>query len=224
METRVAEHTTGRTGTQPAFVSSDDELVRKRLDTLLELNAEIAREKSLYRSGIEQTEADMMRKPLDSPKAFSYFGLMLGTLPPATLFSRWLIETNAISRGEFWVIGVMAVVVLLSGMVGYFSGKVVGKGVRHLEKGSWSAMMLTLPFMGLLWGMVSGAAGGIIIFVIGAFFGAALGGLVGAAALPAFGLLHRLMKRGEMIEQKHFVPLALGVTLTICSFILGVGA
>ena len=65
-------------------------------------------------------------------------------------------------------------------------------------------MILALPFLGLLWGIVSGGAGGIIVFIIGAFFGALLGGIVGSVALPAFTILHRSLKKGEMIELKHF--------------------
>jgi hypothetical protein len=73
----------------------------------------------------------------------------------------------------------------------------------------------------ILWGIIAGGSGGLIIFLVGAFFGAFVGGTVGAVALPAFAVFHRVLKRGDVMEYKHFLPLALGVTLTICSFILG---
>ena len=82
-------------------------------------------------------------------------------------------------------------------------------------------MLLTMPFIGFLWGASAGAAGGVVIFIFGALFGAVLGGIVGAAALPVFATLHRWLKKGEFIELKHFLPLAFGIVLTICGFILG---
>lgn len=189
---------------------------------LLEANREIAVQRSLYRSEREKLEAGMMQYPLDSEITFARYGLLLGIFPPAALFIRWLMEVSFPDRrGAILVIGVMSVVMLLSAVVGYFSGKVVGRAVRDVEKRSWSAMILSTPFIGLLWGMVAGGAGGIIIFGIGALFGAVLGGVVGAIALPALAILHRLLKRGDMIDQRHFLPLAFGITLTICSFILG---
>jgi hypothetical protein len=68
---------------------------------------------------------------------------------------------------------------------------------------------------------VTGAAGGIFIFIIGALFGAILAAMVGSIAVPAFTIFHRLLKRGEMIERKHFLPLAFGITFIITAFILG---
>jgi hypothetical protein len=57
--------------------------------------------------------------------------------------------------------------------------------------------------------------------VIGAFFGAFLGAAVGSVALPTFTIFHRLLKKGDKLDSQHFLPLAFGVTLIICAFILG---
>jgi hypothetical protein len=203
---------------QYAGFDRDGELVAaQRLNSLLALNAETARQKAMYHSDREQLEAELMKNPLSLEKTFSYFGLILGVFPPAALFVRFALE----GRMDGWVFGVMLIVNLISAVVGFFSGKVVAKAVRVFEKMNWLAMILSLPFLGLLWGIVSGGAGGIIIFVVGAFFGAIVGGIVGSIALPAFTILHRLMKKGESIELKHFLPIAFGVTFIICGFILG---
>jgi hypothetical protein len=171
----------------------------------------------MYRSDREKLEAELMKSPLSSEQTFSYFGLLLGAFPPAAMFVRFAID----GRLDGWVFGVMFIINLISGVVGFFSGKIVAKMVRQLENQSWSAMLLALPFIGLLWGAVSGAAGGIVIFIFGAFFGAILGGFVGSAALPVFTIFHRLLKKGESIELKHFLPIAFGVTFIICGLILG---
>jgi hypothetical protein len=171
----------------------------------------------MYRSDREKLEAALMKNPLSLEQTFSYFGLLLGAFPPAALFIRMAID----ARLEGWVFGVMFIINLISAVVGFFSGKVVGKLVRSAEQLNWLPMTLVLPLIGLLWGMVTGAAGGVIVFIIGAFFGALVGGTVGAAAVPVFTVFHRLVKRGESIELKHFLPLAFGVTFIICGFILG---
>jgi hypothetical protein len=198
----------------------DRELTRKRLDTLLAINAETARERSLYSSAKEKIEAESMRHPLSHKQAFAYLGLLLGAFPPAAFFIRFLL--NARFRSEdVWVLGMLLVVNLVSAVVGFFSGKLVGTIVRESEKLSWTKMILLLPFIGIVWGILAGGAGGLIIFLIGAFFGAFLGALVGSVALPLFSVFHRMLKRGDKIERNHFLPLAFGTSLVISAFILG---
>jgi hypothetical protein len=187
------------------------------LNTLLAINAETARQKAMYHTDREKLEADLMKNPLGLEKTFSYFGLLLGVFPPAAMFIRFAID----GRLDGWVFGVMFIINLISAVVGFFSGKIVAKMIRLVENSNWSAMLLALPLIGLLWGAVTGAAGGVIVFVFGAFFGAVLGGIVGSAALPLFTIFHRLLKKGESIEFKHFLPVAFGVTFVICGFILG---
>jgi len=171
----------------------------------------------MYASDREKLEVELMKTPLSLEKTFSYFGLILGAFPPAAMFIRFAVD----GRVDGWVFGVMFIINLISAVVGFFSGKVVAKAVRFFETKSWSAMILMMPLVGLLWGMITGGAGGVIIFIFGAFFGAILGGMVGGLALPVFTIFHRLMKKGENIELKHFLPIAFGVTFIICGFILG---
>jgi MFS family permease len=197
------------------------ELAEKRLNTLLTLNAEIADEKALYVSEREKLESEMIKNPLSSEKAFSYLGLLLGTFPPAAIFTKFFIENGSLRSDEFWIIGVLAIVNLISAVVGFFSGKLIGKMVRETEKISWGRMLILLPFIGMLWGIMSGGAGGIIIFIIGALFGAYFGAIVGSIALPIFTIFHRLLKKGDFIERNQFLPIAFGITFVICGLILG---
>lgn len=187
----------------------------------MEKNAETARMKAMYRSDQEKLEAEMMTNPLDFKKTYSYFGLLLGLFPPFTFFAKWFYESGAVNRDEGFIFILLLFVNLVTAVVGYFSGKFIGRTIQEAEKLSWTKMILIVPFIGLLWGIMSGGAGGVFIFVIGAFFGAFIGGIVGAAALPVFAVFHRLLKKGEMIEMKHFLPVAFGIVFTICSLILG---
>ncbi len=175
----------------------------------------------MFRSEREETEASMMSNPLSIEKTFSYFGLLLGTFPPAAIFTRVFIDTKAFQGEEFWILGVAILVNLISAVAGFFSGKLIGRIVADLERTSWTQMILTLPFIGILWGILAGGAGGIIVLFFGALLGASLGAAVGSVALTMFTIFHRLLKRGDNIEGKHFLPLAFGTTFVISAFILG---
>ena len=175
----------------------------------------------MYRSEGEKTEAALMENPLSVEATYAFFGLLLGTFPPLAMFIRFFGEKGIFRGEDFWIVGVFAVINLITATVGYFSGKVVGRIAFELEKSSWSYMLFALPFIGILWGILAGGAGGVIIFVIGAFFGAALGATVGSVALPAFTVFHRLLRRGDELDRKHFLPIAFGITFIISAFILG---
>lgn len=204
-----------------ASYQQDSEIVRQRLDHLLAVNAETARQKAMFQSDKEKLEADLMKSPLNTEKTYAYFGLLLGTFPPAAFFTKFAIDSRIALGEEAWIFGILFIVNLISAVVGYFSGKLIAKSVREVEKYSWWAMFLVLPFVGMFWGILAGGAGGAIIFIFGAFFGAILGALVGGIALPTFTVFHRLLKRGDVIELQHFLPLAFGITFAICSFIIG---
>ena len=199
----------------------DDELALERLDWLLAANAEIASRKSRFHSAREETEAMLIKNPLSGRQAFAYFGLLLGTFPPAAIFARLLSDAGNFRSEDLWLLGVAAIINLISGIVGYFSGRMIGKIVTQLEKQSWTRMILALPFLGILWGVLAGGAGGVIVFGIGAIFGALLGAAVGSAALPVFAIFHRLLKKGDQIDRRQFMPLAFGVTFIVCAFVLG---
>lgn len=197
-----------------------DAAAEKNLRILLDLNAATANAKKLYNNDNERLAADLMSRPLNSRQAFSYFGLMLGTFPPAAIFIRALADSS-FRPDQLWILGILLIINLVSAVVGFFSGKWIGSLMNGLETKSWTKMMLLTPLLGILWGIIAGGAGGFIFFVIGAVFGAIIGGIVGGAALPAFVILHRALKRGDLIEARHFLPIACGITLSICAFVIG---
>ena len=186
------------------------------------MNSEIRRENSLYRSETERREAERMRHPVSTEKAFAFFGLMLGSLPPAAIFFRILADKGLPNLlDDLWIVPMLLITNVTAAIVGYFTGMKVATTVRYLHRLSLHRSMLLLPLIGILWGMAAGGAGGLFLFLIGALFGAVIGGTVGAVALPAFAVLHRSLKRGDVIELRQFLPLSFGITLTICAFILG---
>ncbi len=204
-----------------ANYNRDHELAQQRLDILLAVNAETVRKNSNLLPEKEQAEAAAMKHPLSDRKVFAYFGILLGIFPPAAIFTRFFMNNGNLRFEDLWVFGVVAVVNLITALVGYFSGKAVGKVVGELERLSWSKMLLALPFIGILWGALAGGAGGTVIFIFGAVFGAIFGGAVGGFALSVFSIFHRLLKKGDKIDRRHFLPLAFGITLIVSAFILG---
>jgi hypothetical protein len=201
-----------------SFSCGDD--VETRLNELLAINRQTAEDKALFASQQERVEAELMETPIKTDKAFALFGLMLGTFPPLALFTKF-VYLNLRNSDDYWVVALLLFVNLVCALTGYFSGQLIGKIVAEVEKYSWTAMLLLLPFIGILWGIISGGAGGLFIFVIGAVFGAIIAAMVGAVALPAFTILHRLLKKGDSIERDHFLPLAIGITLVISAILLG---
>lgn len=195
--------------------------VEERLETLAALNEVYDRQAEIFSSDAEQAEAESMKTPYSLTKAFSIFGLLLGTLPPAAIITKIFSESGGSIFDEPLMIGLFVVANVVSASVGYFTGGLIGKLTFEMEKLPWHLMLISLPFLGMLWGIISGGAGGLFLFVFGAVFGAVIGGLVGSAALTMFGILHRLLKRGDQIERKHFMPIAFGIALLISAFILG---
>ena len=204
------------------FASADgggDRIAEKRMN---DFPAQAARgETENFYSFDERLEAELMMRPLSPEKVFARFGLMLGAFPPAAIFGRLFLGKGVFRLEDVWIFGVVLVICLIASTVGYFTGKKVGRAVARLETTTWTRMLLALPLVGAVWGIAAGAAGGVIIFVFGAFFGAVAGGAVGAVALPAFTIFHRLLKTEDRIEEKHFLPLAVGTTLAISAFFLG---
>lgn len=194
---------------------------KERLESLIAANTEYARREEIFKDDYEELAAELMENPYSTEKAFSIFGLLLGSIPPAAVFGKWAYEGGMLNNGEAGWLLLFFIVNFVSAITGYFSGKTVGKIVKQLEKQSWTKMLLAMPFVGLLWGFISGGAGGIFVFLIGAIFGAVIGGLVGGVALPTFAALHRMFKKGDQIDSRHFYPIAFGITFVISAIIIG---
>ena len=207
-----------------------DELTERRLNSLLIQNTEYERQSQIYSSEREKVEAELMKNPLSPERVFSYFGLLLGTFLTAVFFLE--ISPPHISAGQ---ITVLLLINTIPALIGYLSGKIVGKWVSHLEKSPWRTMMAVMPFLGLLWGSLSvgtfmflvGIAVCILgnltfsdpAFITGVIYSAITGGTVGTVVLPVFAVFHRLLKRGDKMDRKNFLPIAFGITFVVSAFI-----
>ena len=168
----------------------------------------------------------LMRRPVSTRQAYALFGMLLGALPPAAIFARMLGYSDSpqsrlgSDMSELFFLFVAMNVVCC--LVGWCVGSGLARAALKAERSSWLKMLHTMPLIGAAWGGVTGLAGGFLFFGIGALFGAAFAIPVGAAGFLIFALFHRLLERGGMIETRHFLPLACGITTVIAAFILGI--
>ncbi len=161
-----------------------------------------------------------MSNPLDTEKALSYFGFLLGLLGPLSIMIKMIMAQKDVGfAGPVLAFGIP--IILLTTLTGYFSGKTIGRGVRKIEEYPLPSTIILSVLLGLGWGIFTGAAGGLLLFGLGAIPGAVVGGIAGALALPPFVLLHRYLKTGDMIERAKFAPIAFGIILSLCSLLLG---
>jgi len=182
------------------------------------LNAKIARRKSLFANDEEKRKAMLMTRPIDSRQAFGLFGLMIGSLPLFAVALNILFPGGGDASG---VASIFAVVGVITGLTGFGLGRrFVPRAVRYASNCSAPNRVALWIVIGLAWGAVSGAAGGLVIFIFGAFFGAIIGGVIGAVAVPIMVALHSSVRVGDFVETKHFLPIAFGISLSLCAFVL----
>jgi hypothetical protein len=185
----------------------------QRLASLIRAN-ELAQQDE-HASGVQ-----MMADPISKTRAFALLGMLLGGLGPFSIGFSWFFERAAPSGEELVFLTLFALANLTTAFVGYFTGKMVGNLVQLTHKFRLMAAAPLLMLIGMIWGCVSGFAGGLFLLLIGSVVGAVIGAIFGGIAMVLFGIPYRYLQAEGSIERHHFVPLALGTTLTLCAFVL----
>lgn len=189
------------------------------------LKAELAecgeREKrSLARREKEDAEVMRMREPVENAEAFAWFGTFLGLFPPAALFSHVFGRGLKFDSDQLGLLLLCLFMNFICCLVGRAMGRNLGDRLGNQRERAWAMTLLSAFLLGLVWALITGAAGGAIVIGIGAVFGALFAVPVALVGFPAFMLLHRLLSRGGMIEERHLWPLAFGVPVVIAAAIL----
>ncbi len=173
----------------------------------------------LARREREDTEAMRMSHPVSKDEAFAWFGTFLGLFPPAAIFSR-AFERGLRNDSDSWMLVACLVMNVICCVVGRAMGRQLSRKIGDTRQHGWVMTVLAALMLGFLWAVVTGAAGGVIVFGIGALFGPFFAAPVALVGFPAFMLLHRLLSRNGMIEERHLWPLAFGVPVVIAAVIL----
>ncbi len=190
------------------------------LDSLLKANREFEVRRRMFLDDREESDFVAMSKPISTRKALSYLGLLLGTFGPVSILIKF-VEDSAGNTGEYFFVGLFLLANVVTAAMGFITGSYVGGLIDSLKTYRWHSYLSILALSGVVWGIFSGGVGGIFLLVFGAIAGGAIGGITAGIALPIYATAHRLLSRGDHIEQKHFLPVAFGTVFTICAFILG---
>jgi len=171
------------------------------------------------RDARREEELLLMRRPFAAQQAYARFGLLLGTFPPAAIFLK--ITAGGFSRAEYGFIYLLLFMNIICALAGFYFGSWLGRLAASAEDSHWLVTLVGAPCLGFLWGLTTGAVGGLPLFVVGALGGAVCAAPVGALAFALFMPLHRLLARGGMIDARHLWPLACGVVAVVTALILG---
>lgn len=161
-----------------------------------------------------------MEGPRTTEQSYASLGALLGLLPPAAMFGRFLTSFDSRNEQGLVLFGICLLMNLICWAVGRAMGSWAGRKMGDPRARAWHELVAAAAFLACLWGVVTGAAGGVIVFGIGAAAGALLAVPVGLGGFLLFAPLHRLLARGGMIEARHLRPLALGVAGAIAALIL----
>ena len=142
-------------------------------------------------------------------------------MPPASLAVKAISEGAGTGSSDALFLILLLTAAVVTGMVGYATGRFVPGLIGRVADFRIPNRIAMFSLIGVAWGAVSGAAGGLFLFVIGAIFAGIAGGIVGAITVPILIVFHNALRRGDLIEIKHFLPIAFGLTLSLCALILG---
>jgi hypothetical protein len=195
-----------------------------RLNWLEQENLATASRSGLFRQPAHELEMEMMTRPLPAQRVYALLGLLLGTFPPFVIFCR--LFGYGVTRGAAFpddlngsLIFLCLMMNIVCALVGYGMGRALSGAAFRAERGSWSGTIGYLMLLGIVWGVVTGATGGVFFFGFGAFVGPFFAIPIGVVSFFAFGIMHRLLERGGMIDMRHFLPLAISITAIVCLLI-----
>ena len=173
----------------------------------------------------------------DDPRAGSIgFAQSLGNLGAMIGFAPLLVTlgfviTEAFSNSGPWNpsyqdlgawVGLSLISSIFGSTIGYALGKSIGTVLSDTRKKKGPFLYaLAIPFFGSFWGILSGAAAGLPIFLIGAFFGAFIGAAVGIAASVFMALVFELLSENRRISVGLSLPLSVGFVFFVLALMFG---
>ncbi len=104
---------------------------------------------------------------------------------------------------------------------GYIAASRAAGLVERTQNFHFINRIAAIALIGGLWGMASGFAGGVVIFGIGAIFGALIGFPIGAITLPIVFLAFNALKQYGKVELRRLLPLALTLGLIFALLLTG---
>ena len=191
----------------------DDQLYEYRIIELRKATDELA-----ATSDDRPLSTSLLDQRLDLAGSLRLFGVAIGTVPTAAILFRLFVLDSSPNPGVL-LLAILATAV--TGLVGYLTAGGTAKALERVLSTSFLRSLLLVPIIGLAWGIISGAAGGLFLFVLGAIVGGAIGGMVAGTALPLFVGLYSLAAEEGEISIKRFLPIAAGISGSAAALFLG---
>jgi hypothetical protein len=200
-----------------------DKELEFQLNWLLSENERAEIHKRTFRDEREEEELLLMRRPVAAREAYAEFGMLLGILPPAVIFLKLFggVVVNHHHGINPLIFALLLVMNVFCAAAGRYFGLRLSRLASAAEELWWPAMIIGAAGVGFIWGLATGAVGGLPAYGFGAIAGAFFAVPVGVLAFALFVPLHRLLARGGMIDARHLWPLTWGVATFISALILG---
>jgi len=169
-------------------------------------------------SGDREISTSFLARRLDLSTSLRFFGIAIGTVPTAAILFRLFVMDSSPNPAVL-LLAVLATAV--TGLVGHLTAGFTSAALERVLSTSFLRSLLLVPIIGIVWGIMSGAAGGLFLFVLGAPVGGVIGGMVAGTALPLFvGLFNLTAEEGE-ISVNRFLPIAVGISGSAAALFLG---
>lgn len=169
-------------------------------------------------SGDRPISPRFLDQRMDLARSLRFFGIAIGTVPTAAILFRLFVLDSSPNPA---VLLLAILTTLVTGFVGYQTAGATSKALERVLSTSFLRSLLLVPIIGLAWGIISGAAGGLFLFVLGAIVGGVIGGMVAGTALPLFVGLYSLSAEEGEISVKRFLPIAAGISGSAAALFLG---
>lgn len=208
-----------RIRTMPRWPSPEND-VQRRLNWLLAANKLEESNRRRFRNPDDEEQMLLMRRPISIEPAYALLGMLLGTLPSAVLLARLFYDELRHPYLQWDWLCLLLAMNLGCCLMGRWMGYKVGGKFSEIQSRSWSRLIFASLYLGLLWGIITGGAGGAVFFGVGARVGALYAAPVGLLAFPLFTVFHRLLSHGGMIDARHLWPLACGISALIAAMVL----
>ncbi|HEX6183294.1 MAG TPA: hypothetical protein VFZ44_05235, partial [Pyrinomonadaceae bacterium] len=159
-------------------LAAPDDNIARRLNWLsFELSPDTERRRLVYER--EERRTLSMLRPLSTEEAYRWFGTFLGLFPPFALFTRilgdaageWVAGGFPMKDGALLGLLLFLVMNAVCCIVGRKLGGFLGSRFGDPRARTLPAMLLVSALMALFWGLVTGAAGGAVAFIIGGVVG-----------------------------------------------------
>jgi hypothetical protein len=191
---------------------------RSNLELLLEANEEMRRLELI--SGDENDPRALLHPAVDSKGALGLFGLLLGTLIPASIYGRLVLSDLGVM-----MIPAIPLLFVISVIVCALVGRCFARRLSlNLERNRYAGLKQILAssvLIGILWGLITGGLGGLVVYGFGGVVGAIAASVTAVITFPIFALLYYALSRGGMIESRQLWPIALGIPAILAALILG---